>query len=385
MALRKKKTLLDQAHDYVDAVRPHVESAVVTTKEAVEGFVETTALPAWEDAKEKAGPAVKDARAKAAPLVADARAKAAPVVADVAARAQEAAAQAKEAADARVATLRGEEPEKKGGKLKKFSLFAAVAGAVGFVAKKLQGGQQTDNWQSSYVPKPAPASPAPAPWTTRAAAAPDEAIADAADEPAPGHHAGRPRRGRGHRRVRRRAAPEGPKRGRAHEVSRDARRALDDRRTAAARVGCSSIQTSIRSHQPNNHSIRSSRSAGISARGTLHQRMTIRLSIGSSRQMSPTVSTWSRPVCATRTTSASGAASSAARNPPGRGASTLVIGSARSAILSRPSLRSRSMPRLRRPAVKLPPSGKITNASFSSRPVARSAICSSRSCAAGRA
>ena len=68
----------------------------------------------------------------------------------------EAAAQAKEAADARVATLRGEEPPKKGGKLKKFALFAAVAGAVGFVAKKLQGGKQDDNWQSSYVPKPAP-------------------------------------------------------------------------------------------------------------------------------------------------------------------------------------------------------------------------------------
>ncbi|HET6921690.1 MAG TPA: hypothetical protein VFI16_00955, partial [Anaeromyxobacteraceae bacterium] len=176
MALRKKKTLLDQAHDYVEAVRPHVESAVSTTKEAIEGFVETTALPAWEDAKEKAGPAVKDARAKAAPLVADARAKAAPVVADVAARAQEAANQAKEAADARVATLRGEEPEKKGGKFKKFVLFAAVASAVGFVAKKLQGGKQTDNWQSSYVPKPAPApAPAPAPTKDTGGSSPDEA------------------------------------------------------------------------------------------------------------------------------------------------------------------------------------------------------------------
>ena len=127
---------------------------------------------------------MKDARAKAAPIVADARAKAAPVVADVATRAQEAAAQAKEAADARVATLRGEEPEKKGGKLRKLALFAAIAGAVGFVAKKLQGSQQTDNWQSSYVPKPAPAS-APAPVEDAGGAAPDEAIADAADDPQP--------------------------------------------------------------------------------------------------------------------------------------------------------------------------------------------------------
>ena len=186
MALRKNKTLLDQAQEYVDAVRPHVESAVVTTREAVEDFVENTARPALSDARDKAVPVVMDAKAKAAPLVADARAKAAPVVADVAARAGEAAAQAKDAADAKVATLRGEEPAKKGSKLKKIALFAAIAGAVGFVAKKLQDGKQTDNWQSSYVPKPAPAS-APAPTTVKDAggSAPDEAIADAADDPQP--------------------------------------------------------------------------------------------------------------------------------------------------------------------------------------------------------
>ena len=53
-------------------------------------------------------------------------------------------------------------------------------------------------------------------------------------------------------------------------------------------------------------------------------------------------------MCATRTTSASGAASSAARKPPGRGASTFVIASARCAIRSRPSLRSRAIARSRR-------------------------------------
>jgi len=183
MALRKKKTLLDQAQEYVEAVRPHVESAVATTREAVEDFVENTARPALTDARDKAGPALADARAKAAPVIADARAKAAPVAADLATRAQEAAAQAKEAADARVATLRGEEPKKKGGKLKKLALFAAIAGAVGFVAKKLQGGgQQADNWQSSYVPKPAPA---PAPVQDAGGSGPDEAIADAAEDPHP--------------------------------------------------------------------------------------------------------------------------------------------------------------------------------------------------------
>jgi hypothetical protein len=183
MALRKKKTLLDQAQEYVEAVRPHVESAVVTTREAVEDFVENTARPALSDARDKAGPALADARSKAAPVIADARAKAAPVMADVASRAQEAAAQAKESADARVASLRGEEPPKKGGKLKKLALFAAIAGAVGFVAKKLQGGgAREDNWQSSYVPKPAPA---PEPVKDAGGSAPDEAIADAAEDPHP--------------------------------------------------------------------------------------------------------------------------------------------------------------------------------------------------------
>jgi hypothetical protein len=185
MALRKKKTLLDQAQDYVDAVRPHVESAVSTTREAVEDFVENTARPALADARDKAGPAVKDAKAKAGPKIKDARAKAAPVVADVAARASEAAAQAKESADARIATQRGEEPKKKGGKLKRLALFAAVAGAVGFVAKKLQGGgAKEDNWQSSYVPKPAPV-PTPTPVKDAGGSAPDEAIADAAEEAHP--------------------------------------------------------------------------------------------------------------------------------------------------------------------------------------------------------
>ena len=195
MALRKKKSLLDQASDYVDTVRPQVESAVTTALDAVEDFYEKTARPALLDARDKAGPALADAREKAAPYVAeardratsalaDARENAAPALADARDRAAEVAAQAKEAADARVAQLRGQEPpKKKGSKLKKIALFAALAGAVGFIAKKLQGGGQADNWQSSYVPSPAPAA-APAPQAHDAGAAgPDEALSDATDEP----------------------------------------------------------------------------------------------------------------------------------------------------------------------------------------------------------
>jgi len=173
MALRKKKSLLDQAADYIDQVRPQVESAVTTALDAAEEFYEKTARPALVDAREKAGPALADAREKAAPYVAEARE-----------RASEVASHAKEAADARVAKLRGEEPKKKGGKLRKLAIFALVAGAVGFVAKKLQGGGQADNWQSSYVPTPAPAR-TPPPADDAGAAGPDEAMSDAADEPQP--------------------------------------------------------------------------------------------------------------------------------------------------------------------------------------------------------
>lgn len=211
MRLRKKKTLLDQATDYIDQVRPQVESAVHTAIDAAEEFYEKTARPALLDAKDKAGPALADARDKATPYVveareraaaaladarenagpalADARDKAAPYVAEARGRAAEAAATAKEAADARVAQLRGEQAPKKSSKLKKVAVFAVLAGVVGFVAKKLQGGGQSDNWQSSYVPTPAPA-PAPAPTGGKhaddaGAAGPDEALADAAEHAKP--------------------------------------------------------------------------------------------------------------------------------------------------------------------------------------------------------
>ena len=55
MALRKKKTLLDQASDYIDQVRPQVEAAVATALDAAEEFYENTARPALVDAKDKAG------------------------------------------------------------------------------------------------------------------------------------------------------------------------------------------------------------------------------------------------------------------------------------------------------------------------------------------
>lgn len=242
MMFRKKKTLLEKASDYVDhQVRPQVESALATTLDAVEDFYENTARPALADARDKATPVLADARDKArdkaSPYVAEARDRTTSALHDArdnaasalhdardtaaakakdarsagesslldaksraaflaaqakdsaASRAGDLAAQAKETADARVAQLRGEPQKKKGSTLRKVALFALLAGAVGFVARKLQSGGQQDNWQSSYVPTPAPTpapKPAPAPAAVAddaGAAGPDEALSDLAEKP----------------------------------------------------------------------------------------------------------------------------------------------------------------------------------------------------------
>lgn len=172
MGLLKKKSLIDQAGDYVEQVRPHAEAAL----ESARDFVQDTVVPALADAREKAAPALADAREKAAPVIAAGAAKAA-----------ERATAARELADAKVAELKGEKPKKKG-KVKRFVLFAGIAGGVAFVAKKLQGGGQTDNWQSSYNPAPAPPPPPSAPPSGNddaGGASPDEAMSDATEEAHP--------------------------------------------------------------------------------------------------------------------------------------------------------------------------------------------------------
>jgi hypothetical protein len=185
MGFRKKKSLIDQAGDYVEQVKPHAEAAIVSAYD----FVQETVVPALADAREKAGPALADARDKAAPVIADARAKAAPVIAAGAAKAAGRAAAARDLADAKVAELKGEKPKKKG-RVRKIVLFAGVAAGVALAAKKLQGGGQSDNWQSSYNPSPAPAPPstppaAPAGVDDTGGASPDEALSDAVEAPHP--------------------------------------------------------------------------------------------------------------------------------------------------------------------------------------------------------
>ena len=176
MGKRSKKSLIDQAGDYVEQVKPHAEAAY----ESARDFVQDTVVPALADAREKAGPAIADAREKAAPVIAAGAAKAA-----------ERATAARDLADAKVAELKAEEPKKKG-KLKRFVLFAGIAGGVAFVAKKLQGGGQSANWQSSYTPSPAPTPPTPpTPSAPQAGvddaggASPDEALSDSTETPHP--------------------------------------------------------------------------------------------------------------------------------------------------------------------------------------------------------
>ncbi len=211
MGLRQKKSLIDQASDYVETVRPQfesaVESAVGAAREAAKEAREK-AGPAFAEAREKAAPYLADAREKAGPAFAEARAKAAPYLADAAALATEKAALGadyaaekaalgRDLAASKVAQLKGEPEPKKKGKLRKILLLGGLAAGLGVVARKLTASGSADNWQSSYVPAPAPAAPPTTPAApmagTHAAASeadtggssPDEVIADEAESAHP--------------------------------------------------------------------------------------------------------------------------------------------------------------------------------------------------------
>jgi len=172
MRIRRNKTILEQAADYVEAA---VDSAV-----------------------EKAGPILAEAKEKAGPALIDARDKATPLIAQSAALAAEKAAQGKEVATAKAAELTGK-PKKKKHRLRKFLLITGLAAALGFVAKKLTAKGDQDNWQSSYTPAPPPrdadrtdtpiadaaaanAAAASTEGADEGGAGPDEALADAAEE-----------------------------------------------------------------------------------------------------------------------------------------------------------------------------------------------------------
>ena len=213
MRLRKKKSLIEQAGDYVDTVvdtvRPQVEAAIAEAREKAGPALadaRSKATPYLLDARDRAVELATEAREKAGPALADARSKAAPVVAagatfaaskaeDLGTRASAglagASAAATDTVSGKVAALKGEQP-KKGSKLKKVVLIGGLAAAVAVVARKLQGGQDSSSWQSSYVPsappKATPSVPTPAAGADDTAtvedtggSSPDEALADQAE------------------------------------------------------------------------------------------------------------------------------------------------------------------------------------------------------------
>lgn len=179
MGIRKKKTLIEQASDYVEQVRPHVEQAVESARDR--------AVPLLVEARDRAVPMIEDARDRARPIIADGAAVAAEKATQVADLAQQKAAESRDLAATKVAEIKGEKP-KKGGRLRKVVLFGGLAAAAAFVASKLKGGQDASSWNSSYTPTPPPAPAAPVPATEpeaddAAGAMPGEALADATDEP----------------------------------------------------------------------------------------------------------------------------------------------------------------------------------------------------------
>ncbi len=186
MGLRRKKTLIEQASDYVDSVKPQIESAVATARETTGTLLAEAseqAGPVFADARDKAGPAIAEARAKATPVIAAGAAVAAEKASVGASLAAEKAARGRDRAAAKVAELQGKPQKKKGGKLRKLLLFGGLAAAAGVAFKKLKGDQAADNWQSSYVPSPPPTAVPDA--DDSAGASPDEAVADSAESPHP--------------------------------------------------------------------------------------------------------------------------------------------------------------------------------------------------------
>jgi hypothetical protein len=179
--LRKKKSLMDRAVDSasgaVDAALPVIESAVTQVREQVRDLS--------KDAAGQAKDLAKETRTKAAPLIADTKVlaseiaeatrevaipKAKTAAAAGAASAAGLAASGKELAAAKVAEVRGEQPKPKSHKLRKLLIFGTLAAAAGFVYNKMRGSAQADNWQSSYTPPPSAGTSSTTSATTGTAA-----------------------------------------------------------------------------------------------------------------------------------------------------------------------------------------------------------------------
>ena len=197
----------DLAHDLTEAIAPHVEKA---RDEIAPRLAEARdqVAPRIAEARDQVGPRLTEARDTVAPHVENARDRllndVVPFVQQAVNDARDQAAPVAEEAKRRgvlaAAALKGEPVKRKGGK-KKYFVFAGLVGLGAFVGKKLRGGESA-NWQTSYSPPAAPASP-PRPAAPTAGshtaevpvdstagddpggASPGEALADSAEEPHP--------------------------------------------------------------------------------------------------------------------------------------------------------------------------------------------------------
>ena len=199
MGLRKKKSLIDQANDYVETRRSRSSSRRWLRRRtrdatALRGPRQGGAVIA--DARGKAAPADRRCPQKAGPA-SPTPAKAAPVIAEGAAMAADKAATAPPSPPRRPprdATWprRGRRARRseEGRQAARSCCSSPVSpAAAAFVAKKLRGGSTSHNWQSSYTPTPAPPPTPRAPVATSrptsGGASPDEALADRPSEPHP--------------------------------------------------------------------------------------------------------------------------------------------------------------------------------------------------------
>ena len=157
--LRKKKSLLDRAvdsaSDAVDAARPVIESAVTQVRDLSKDAADQAKVLA-KDTSTKAGPLLADTKVLASEIADATREVAIPKAKTAAAAgvagAATLAASGKDLAAAKVAEVKGEPEQKKGSKVRKLLIFGALAAAAGFAYNKLRGSGQADNWQSSYTP-----------------------------------------------------------------------------------------------------------------------------------------------------------------------------------------------------------------------------------------
>lgn len=157
--LRKKKSLLDRAvdsaSDAVDAARPVIESAVTQVRDLSKDAADQAKVIA-KDTSTKAGPLLADTKVLASEIAEATREVAIPKAKTAAAAgvagAATLAASGKDLAAAKVAEVKGEPEQKKGSKVRKLLIFGALTAAAGFAYNKLRGSGQADNWQSSYTP-----------------------------------------------------------------------------------------------------------------------------------------------------------------------------------------------------------------------------------------